>query len=119
MEYKAKVAEVEKFIKQQGLNKPAQLLALADIEKAERSAAMKAAMSPDEEILIHQYGSKKRLYRHEMLMDENVKMIQGEAPDIKVLKQNGLSAPVQTDIKKLFRGHEFARGHSHAKGALV
>ena len=108
MDLKAKRAQVDKFIKQQGLNKPAELLALADMEKAEIAATLKTTLNPDEDWIVHQYGSKKRLLRHEKLMTENIKMIMGEAPDIDVLRQNGLSAPVKTDIKRLFKGHEFA-----------
>ena len=91
---------VKKFMSQEGLKTPAELVHASEAYKIEQRWNAGLIDEP------YGRGAALRKLRHEKLKTEMVNYTMGRKYNKRVLRESGLSSPVQTDIKNIFKGRE-------------
>lgn len=99
---KKQIAHVEKLMRRWGFETAAELRLDAQKQKISSRFYEKKIQAP--------YGlsAVKRKIRHERLKNEMVRYVTGQKHSNRNLIADGLSKPVDTDMKSLFKGHEKA-----------
>ena len=102
----AKIKHTEKIMRDWGHTTPAELNHAANQIKIEQAAEF--AELKGEKPKRFGLGKYKRLSRHEILKNQLVRYTMGNKYSGSLMVEKGLSRPIRTDVKTIFKGHEGA-----------